>query len=56
MRVEYPLTPQRRARFLAKSEKAMQRRMRARNKAEKELSACWWATWMVALGIRPFEG
>lgn len=58
MHVKYPLSETKHARILAKSEKAVRRRMKIRKRKgnEVETAAAWCAIWMCALGIRQFEG
>ncbi len=57
MQVQYPLNEKKRARILAKCEKAMQRRTRIKKRkgAEVEIASSWCAIWMAALGVRKFE-
>lgn len=57
MHVRYPLSDSKRTRILAKSERAMHRRMGIpkRKGPEVETASRWWAVWMFALGISQAE-
>ena len=56
MHVQYPLTEEKRARILAKLDKASKRRLKIKKRTGPEVEAAsfWCAIWILALGIRPF--
>ena len=55
MKPRIEMTNEHYQRIFVKADKAMQRRLKARTKAEKERTGYWWALWMSATGIRKFE-